>query len=52
MPAIAAGILAEIDYIDAFKSQNVLFKYAGLVWRENQSGNFSADDTTLSKAGG
>jgi transposase len=50
-PVYAAGILAEIGSIDAFKSQDALAKYAGLVWRENQSGNFRADDTCLSKAG-
>ena len=50
-PVMAAGILAEIGYIDAFKSQDALAKYAGLVWRENQSGNFTADNTRLSKAG-
>lgn len=50
-PVMAAGILAEIGSIDAFKSQEALAKYAGLVWRENQSGSFSADDTPLSKAG-
>jgi transposase len=49
-PIMAAGILAEIGYIDAFNSQDALAKYAGLVWRENQSGNFTADDTKLSKA--
>ncbi|MEN6412647.1 MAG: IS110 family transposase [Veillonellales bacterium] len=50
-PVMAAGILAEIGYIDAFKSQDALAKYAGLVWRENQSGNFTSDNTKLSKAG-
>lgn len=50
-PVYAAGIIAEIGSIDAFKSQDALAKYAGLVWRENQSGNFRADDTSLSKAG-
>lgn len=50
-PVMAAGILAEIGYIEAFKSQDALAKYAGLVWRENQSGQFTADDTRLSKAG-
>ena len=50
-PVMAAGILSEIGYVDAFKSQEALAKYAGLVWRENQSGNFQADDTPLSKAG-
>ena len=48
---MAAGILAEIGYIEAFTSQDALAKYAGLVWRESQSGNFRADDTPLSKAG-
>ena len=38
-------------HIHAFNSQEALAKYAGLVWRENQSGNFQADDTPLSKAG-
>ncbi len=50
-PVMAAGILAEIGYIEAFTSQDALAKYAGLVWRESQSGNFRADDTPLSKAG-
>lgn len=50
-PVMAAGILSEIGWIDAFKSQESLAKYAGLVWRENQSGNYRADDTPMSKAG-
>ena len=50
-PVMAAGILAEIGSIDAFPSESALAKYAGLVWRESQSGKFTADDTPLSKAG-
>jgi transposase len=50
-PVYAAGIIAEIGSIGAFNSHDALAKYAGLVWRENQSGNFRADDTSLSKAG-
>jgi transposase len=50
-PVYAAGIIAEIGSIDAFNSHGALAKYAGLVWRENQSGSFKADDTSLSKAG-
>lgn len=50
-PVMAAGILAEIGCIDAFKSHNSVAKYAGLVWRENQSSRFRADDTPMSKAG-
>ena len=50
-PVMAAGIMAEIGDIHIFKSQESLAKYAGLVWRENQSGQFKADDTLMSKAG-
>lgn len=50
-PVMAAGILAEIGTIDAFKDNDALAKYAGLVWRESQSGKFKAEDTALSKAG-
>ena len=37
-PVMATGIMAEIGDITVFKSQESLAKYAGLVWRENQSG--------------
>ena len=51
-PVMAAGIMAEIGDITVFKSQESLAKYAGLVWHEkNQSGQFKADDTSMSKAG-
>ena len=50
-PVMAAGIMAEIGDITVFKSQESLAKYAGLVWCENQSGQFKADDTSMSKAG-
>lgn len=50
-PVYAGGILAEIGTISAFHSQNALAKYAGIVWRENQSGDFCAEDTPMSKAG-
>jgi len=47
----AAGILAEIGSIKAFESHDSLAKYAGLVWNQNQSGDFVGEDTPLSKAG-
>lgn len=50
-PIMATGIMAEIGDITVFKSQESLAKYAGLVWRENQSGQFKVDDTSMSKAG-
>lgn len=50
-PVMAAGIMAEIGDVSVFKSQESLAKYAGLIWRESQSGQFKADDTSMSKAG-
>ncbi len=50
-PVFAAGILAEIGDAKIFKNDSSLAKYIGLTWNEHQSGNFSADDTKLSKAG-
>lgn len=47
----AAGILAEIGTVKCFKSDDALAKYCGIVWRQNQSGTFNADDTHMSKAG-
>jgi transposase len=50
-PVYASGILAEIGSVSAFKSQDALAKYSGLTWTQHQSGNYSADDTQMSKAG-
>lgn len=50
-PVYAAGILSEIGSIKAFPNNDTLAKYAGLVWTKKQSGNFEAEDTSLSKAG-
>ena len=50
-PVFASGIIAEIGSIDQFKDEASLAKYAGLFWKENESGKFSADDTHLTKAG-
>lgn len=50
-PVYAAGILSEIGSVKAFPNNDALAKYAGLVWTKKQSGNFEAEDTSLSKAG-
>ncbi|MBC8059979.1 MAG: IS110 family transposase [Clostridiaceae bacterium] len=50
-PVYASGILAEIGSVSAFNSQDALAKYSGLTWTQHQSGNYSADDTQMSKAG-
>ena len=50
-PVFAAGILSDLGNIHSFKDNGAIAKYAGLVWRESQSGNFRAVDTSLSKVG-
>ncbi|WP_426347976.1 IS110 family transposase [Alloiococcus sp. CFN-8] len=50
-PVFSAGIIAEIGDITAFHSSDALAKYAGLTWTRNQSGNFEAENTTMTKAG-
>jgi transposase len=50
-PVFAAGIVAEIGDITKFNNQASLAKYAGLTWRKKQSGNFTAQDTYLTKTG-
>mgnify|MGYP003365636839 FL=1 len=50
-PIFAAGIVAEIGDITKFNNQASLAKYSGLTWRKKQSGNFSAEDTYLTKTG-
>ena len=50
-PVLASGILAEIGTITSFDSHDALAKYAGLTWRVNQSGNYSSDDTRMTKTG-
>ena len=50
-PVFAAGITAEIGDITKFNNQASLAKYSGLTWRKKQSGNFTAEDTYLTKTG-
>ncbi|WP_026485803.1 IS110 family RNA-guided transposase [Caldanaerobius polysaccharolyticus] len=48
---LAAGLVAEIGDVKRFKSECAVAKFAGLVWNKYQSGNFSAEDTSLAKCG-
>lgn len=50
-PVFASGIIAEIGDIHKFDDQAALAKYAGLTWRKNQSGKFTAQDTFITKTG-
>lgn len=50
-PVYAGGILAEIGFISQFSGEEALAKYAGVTWRQKQSGNFQADETYMTKTG-
>jgi transposase len=50
-PVFTAGIIAEIADIRRFPDEAALAKYAGLTWKTHQSGDFTADDTPLSRSG-
>lgn len=50
-PVFAAGLVAEIGDITKFNNQASVAKYAGLTWRKKQSGNFTAQETYLTKTG-
>ena len=50
-PVWAAGIISEIGAITAFNSSDALAKYSGIYWPKNDSGDFSAEDNRMSKAG-
>ncbi len=50
-PVFSAGIMAEIGDINRFQSQAQLAKYAGLAWKQHQSGDFEAQTTRLINSG-
>ncbi len=50
-PVLASGILAEIGTMKSFTSHNALAKYAGLTWRVDQSGNYTSENTRMTKTG-
>lgn len=50
-PVYAAGLLAEIGQIERFEDQTKIAKYAGLYWKQNQSGNQKSENTPLAKRG-
>jgi hypothetical protein len=42
----------ETMLVNAFPNNDAIAKYAGIVWKENQSGGFKAENTPMNKAGG
>lgn len=47
----SAGIIAEVGDIRRFANEGALAKFIGLTWRSHQSGDFTADDTPLTRTG-
>lgn len=47
----AALLIAEIGDVFRFPKEAKLAKYAGLTWRKNESGNFRAEETFMTKSG-
>ncbi len=50
-PVFTAGLVAEIGAIERFTDDAAIAKYAGLVWKAHESGQFQAEDTALAKSG-
>ncbi|MGA3413663.1 IS110 family transposase [Lactiplantibacillus pentosus] len=47
----SAGIIAEVGQIERSSDETKLAKYAGLAWRQHQSGNFKGDQTPMTHSG-
>jgi len=51
-PVYSAGIIAEIGDLERFHHDEAkVAKFAGLKWRQTQSGDFKADETRLTRSG-
>lgn len=50
-PVFSAGIMAEIGDINRFGNHAQLAKYAGLAWKQHQSGGFESQTTRLINSG-
>lgn len=50
-PVFTAGIIAEVQDIRRFDSDSALAKFASIVWKKSQSGEFDSDDTPMGRAG-
>jgi transposase len=50
-PVWTAGLLAEVGDIFRFGNEAAVAKFAGLVWKPRESGEFQAEDTVLAKTG-
>jgi transposase len=50
-PVFGAGIIAEVQDINRFDTDAQLARFASIVWKKSQSGEFSADETPMMHSG-
>ncbi len=50
-PVFVAGIIAEVQDINRFDTDAQLAKFASIVWKHSQSGDFVAEDTPMMRSG-
>lgn len=50
-PVFVAGIIAEVQDINRFDTDAQLARFASIVWKKSQSGEFSADETPMMHSG-
>ena len=50
-PVFVAGIIAEVQDVNRFDTDAQLARFASIVWKKSQSGEFSADETPVMRSG-
>ncbi|MDO8673725.1 MAG: IS110 family transposase [Dehalococcoidia bacterium] len=50
-PVYTAGIIAEVQDVNRFDTDAQLARFAAIVWKKNQSGEFEAEETPMKHAG-
>lgn len=50
-PVFTAGLIAEIQEVHRFDSDDSLARFASIVWKKNQSGEFDGDETPMMRSG-
>lgn len=50
-PVFVAGIIAEVQDVNRFGTDAQLARFASIVWKKSQSGEFSADETPMMRSG-
>lgn len=50
-PVFVAGIIAEVQDVNRFDTDAQLARFASIVWKKSQSGEFCADETPMMRSG-